>query len=65
MVLTKCKDVTKQGTVKYSEENSLFREVSILGGVEGGSEVGVGIYLSLSGRGWGDGGCLLINVFCL
>ena len=59
MVLTKCKDV------KYSEENSLFREVSILGGVEGGSEVGVGIYLSLSGREWGDGGCLLINVFCL
>ena len=44
MVLTKCKDVTKQGTVKYSEENSLFREVSILGG---------------SGRGkWGGSGHL-------
>ena len=42
MVLTKCKDVTKQGTVKYSEENSLFREVSILGGVEGGSGMGGG-----------------------
>ena len=66
MVITKHKDVTKQGFCKYSEENAIFGEVLLeliqfLGvgrGKVGG--VGVGALLSLRGIGrevgWGGVG---------
>ena len=47
MVITKSGDVTKQGSVKCSEENSVFRRVSLLLIIS---------YLSLCGREWGGGG---------
>ena len=70
MLMTKREDVTKQGSVKHSEENSVFREVSywslfIFGGWErggGGWVLVVGAYLRLSGKGRG---WALINLFCL
>ena len=47
MVITKSGDVTKQGSVKYSEENSVFRRVSLLLIIS---------YFSVCGREWGGGG---------
>ena len=47
MVITKSGDVTKQGSVKCSEENSVLRRVSLLVIIS---------YLSLCGREWGEGG---------
>ena len=79
MVITKREDITKQVSVKQSEENSVFGEVSykylfnsffLLWG--GGREKAVGAYLSLSGNGRELGlgwelirGWVLINCSCL
>ena len=51
MVITKSGDVTKQGSVKYSEENSVFRRVSLLLIIS---------YLSLCGRDWGGVGAIAL-----
>ena len=66
MVITKCEDVTKQGSCKILFRGSLLLVLVLIQFFGGG--VGMVAYLSSSGKGVGWAlirGWALINFFCL